>query len=96
MNVVIGNFNSHSVDWGYNSIDENGTLEEKWSKSNQLSLLHDVKKPKSFNSKRWWQGYNTDLAFVYDSIAHQSGKCVMEVTPKTQHRPIGVVNMVLL
>ena len=51
-NVVIGDFNSHSADWGYISTAENGPLVEKWSKYIQLSLVHDAKQPKSFNSKR--------------------------------------------
>ena len=90
MNVAIRDFNSHSVDWGYRSTDENGTLVEKWSESNQLSLVHDAKQPKSFNSKKWQQGYNPDLVLVSHSIAHQAEKCVIEVIPKTQHRPISI------
>ena len=70
MNVVIGDSNSHGVEWGYRSTDENGRLVEQWSETNQLSLVHDAKQPKSFNSKRWQQGYNPDLAFVSYSIAH--------------------------
>ena len=86
MNVVIDDFSSHSVDWGYMSTNKHGTLVGKWSKSNQLSLVNDAKQPKSFNSKRWRQGYNPDLAFVSGSIAHQSEKkCLLEVIPKTQH-----------
>ena len=43
MNVVIGDFNSHGVEWGYRSTDENGRLVEQWSETNQLSLIHDAK-----------------------------------------------------
>ena len=43
MNVVIGDLNSRSVDWEYRFTDENGTLVEKWSESNQLSLVIDAK-----------------------------------------------------
>ena len=43
MNVVIGDFNSHGVEWGYRSTDENGRLVEQWSETNQLSLVHDAK-----------------------------------------------------
>ena len=34
MNVVIGDFNSHGVEWGYRSTDENGRLVEQWSETN--------------------------------------------------------------
>ena len=39
MNVVIGDINSHSVDWRYIFYRQNGTLVEKWSASNQPSLV---------------------------------------------------------
>ena len=90
LNVVIGDFNSHSVNWGYRITDRNGTKVEEWSEANQLSLVHDAKQGKSFYSKRWQQSYNPDLAFVSTSIAHQCEKAVMEAIPKTQHRPISI------
>ena len=68
--------------------DENGRLVEQWSETNQLSLVHGAKQPKSFNSKRWQQGYNPD--FVSYSIAHLAEKDVMDAIPKTQHRPISI------
>ena len=88
MNVVIGELNIYSVTWGYISTGENDQLVEKWSEYNQLCLVHDTKQFNSFISKRWRQGYN--IAFVSDSIAHQIEKCVMEVIPKSQHRPISI------
>ena len=90
INVVIGDFNSHGVEWGYRSTDKNGRLVEQWSETNQLSLVHDAKQPKSYNSKRWQQGYNPYLAFVSYSIAHLAEKDVMDAIPKTQHIPISI------
>ncbi len=88
--VVIGDFNSHSTQWGYRTTNEDGTLVERWAESNLLSLIHDAKQPKSFNSARWQRGYNPDLSFVSTSISHQSEKLVIEAIPKTQHRPIAI------
>ena len=73
---------------GIQKYRRNGRLVEQWSETNQLSLVHDAKQPKSFNSKRWQQGYNSDLAFVSYSIAHLAEKDVMDAIPKTQHIPI--------
>ena len=51
--VIIGDFNSHSTQWGYRSTNEDGTLVERWAELNLLSLIHDAKQPKSFHSARW-------------------------------------------
>ena len=72
MNVVSGDFNSHTVDLRYKSTDKNVTLVERLSESNKLPIVHDAKQPKSFHCKRWRQDYRTDLAFVSDSVVHQA------------------------
>ena len=64
------------------------SLFEQWADSCNLTLIHNAKLSKSFNSARWKRGYNTDLIFVSESIVNMCGKSVMNPIPQTQHRPI--------
>ena len=72
--IVIGDFNSHSTTWGYTNTDDNGEAAEQWADSCNLTLIHNAKLSKSFNSARWKRGYNPDLIFVSESIANMCGK----------------------
>ena len=67
--VVIEDFNSHSLNWGYNESNLDGDTVEAWAEASQLSLLHNAKLPKSFNRERRKRGYNFNIAFVSNSIA---------------------------
>ena len=52
LQVIIGDFNSHSTEWGYRSTNDDGTLVEGWCDANSLTLIHDPNLHKSFNSAR--------------------------------------------
>ena len=88
--IVIGDFNSHNIQRGYNSTNEDGNAVEQWLNSNQLSLVHDAKHPPSFSSARRKSGYNPDIAFVNQTIDSLCKKGVLDPVPRTQHRPISV------
>ena len=95
--IVIGDFNSHNTIWGYDATDNNGVAVAQWAESNSLTLIHDAKLQKSFNSARWKKGYNPDLIFASSSIDNMCVKSVLNHIPRSQHRPICVtVNPVLV
>ncbi|XP_063545748.1 uncharacterized protein LOC134753741 [Cydia strobilella] len=86
--IVSGDFNSHSVSWGYRDSNPDGERVEAWAEANGLVLLHNPKLPSSFNSGRWKRGYNPDLIFVTEGISPQCVKTVCKPIPRTQHRPL--------
>ena len=95
--IVIGDFNSHSTLWEYTTTNSHKESVEQWADSNSLSLIHNVKLPKSSNSEIWKKGYNPDLIFVSSNISDRCEKSVLDPIPRTQHRPICVtVNPVIV
>ena len=88
--IVMGDSNSHNIQWRYNSTNKDGDAVEQWPDTNQFSLLLDAKHPPFFNSARWKAGYNPDIAFVNQTIGSLCKKGVLDPIPRTQHRPISV------
>jgi len=84
--IIIGDFNSYSVNIGYNETNDDGEKVEKWAEANGLSLIIDAKLPASFNSGRWKRGYNPDNIFASETIAILCKKEVLIPIHKT--RPI--------
>ena len=60
--VLIGDFNSHHPDWGYQDADQDREFLQDWASSNDLLLLHDSKQRGTFHSARWQRDYSPDFA----------------------------------
>jgi hypothetical protein len=43
--IVMDDFNSHNVVWGYTEKNEDGEKIEYWAERNNMSLIHDAKLP---------------------------------------------------
>jgi len=56
--------NSHSLEWGYSSEDENGEKLVNWSLVGHKHLVYDAKQGGTFESGRWGTITSPDLCFV--------------------------------
>ena len=88
--VVIACVSKKHTDPPITNTDIEGEAVAQWADSCDLTLIHDAKLPKSFNSARWKKGYNPDLIFASESIANTCKKSDMDPIPHTQQRPICV------
>ncbi|KAK3870172.1 hypothetical protein Pcinc_011237 [Petrolisthes cinctipes] len=88
--LIIGDFNSHNTIWGYSNNNKDGEEVELWALNQGLTLLHDAKQKPSFLSARWRRGYNPDLAFVTSRHSNTFEKLVLDLVPRSQHRPLAI------
>ncbi|KAL4088598.1 hypothetical protein QTP88_023687 [Uroleucon formosanum] len=91
--IFIGDFNSHSTDWGYSHTDENGEKLSNWESINHMYLKYDAKQGGTFMSGRWGTSTSPDLCFVSMgptgrplSVNRRIGKQF----PKSQHKTVAI------
>ena len=85
--IVIGDFNSHNTIWGYDATDNNVVAVVQWAESNSLTLIHDAKLKKYFNSARWKKRDNTDLIVASYIIDNMCVKSVLNPIPALNIAP---------
>jgi len=66
--VLVGDFNSHHPDWGYQEADLDGESLQEWALNNDYLLLHDAKKRGTFHSARWQRYYSPDLCWISTTV----------------------------
>jgi len=87
--VLVGDFNSHHPDWGYQEADLNGESLQEWALNNDYLLLHDAKQRGTFHSARWQRDYSPDLCWISTTVGRSqvASSVVLGDFPHSQHRP---------
>ena len=87
--VLVGDFNSHHTDWGYQEADLNGESLQEWALNNDYLLLHDAKQRGTFHSARWQRHYAPDLCWISTTVGRSQpvSSVVLGDFPHSQHRP---------
>jgi len=86
--VLVGDFNSHHQDWGYQEANLNGESLQEWALNSDYLLLHDAKQCGTFHSARWQRDYSPDLCWISTTVGHQqpASSVVLGDFPHSQHR----------
>ena len=85
---MLGDFNSHSTLWGYQTTDRRGDEVEDWQIENHLVLLNDPEDPPTFFSRRWISTSTPDLAFATDDLSSKTSRNVQCQLAGSDHRPV--------
>lgn len=87
--VLVGDFNSHHPDWGYQDSNPDGDQLQNWASYNDFHLIHDSKQRGTFRSARWQHDFSPDLCWISAVGGHpQPASCtVLNDFPHSQHRP---------
>jgi ribonuclease HI len=86
--LILGDFNSRSQSWGYNSIDKRGEDIEAWQDEGHLILVNDPSDTPTFYSQRWHTTTTPDLAFCTDDVHKVLTRTVAEPLGGSDHRPV--------
>lgn len=91
--IYIGDFNSHSTEWGYSIVNEDGESLSDWAAINRLKLIYDAKQGGTFVSGRWSTKTSPDLCFVSedsDGLPLSVNREIQGLFPRSQHLPVVV------
>ena len=78
--LILGDFNSQSQSWGYNTMDKRGETIEDWQDENHLILINDPSDTPTYYSRRW------HLAFCTDNIHQNISRKVCNQLGGSDHR----------
>ena len=83
--LIVGDFNSRSQSWGYDSIDTRGENIEDWQDENKLILVNDPTDQDTFYSRRWHTTTTPDLAFCTEDVHKRLNRKVNDQLGGSDH-----------
>ena len=86
--IILGDFNSHSPSWGYDSMDNRGEIIEDWLIENRFILLNKPDDEPTFWSRAWKKTSTPDLCFASENIQKLSSRTVSDQLGGSDHRPV--------
>ena len=86
--IILGDFNSHSPSWGYDTIDNRGEIIEDWLIENKFILINKPDDEHTFWSRAWKSSSTPDLAFASENIQKVSSRTVCDQLGGSDHRPV--------
>ena len=86
--LILGDFNSHSPSWGYDTMDSRGEQVEDWMIENWLTLVNKPDDEPTCFSRAWKTTSHPDLAIATDDLHRVCVKSVEDQLGGSDHRPI--------
>jgi hypothetical protein len=86
--LMVGDFNSQSQSWGYNTIGQRGETIEDWEDEHHRILVNDPTDTPTFYSRRWHKTTTPDIAFWTDDIHKNINRNVCDQLGGSDHRPV--------
>ena len=86
--IIMGDFNSHSPNWGYDDLDHKGDDVEDWIIPNNMALINKPDDPPTFYSRAWQTTSCPDLAIATDDVAKITSREVDKQLGGSDHKPI--------
>ena len=87
----MGDFKSHSPNWGYDDLNSKGEKVECWATKQQMILINKPVDPPTFYSRSWRTTSAPDLAFATDNIHKLCHREVCSRLGRGDHRPVTIL-----
>ncbi|GFO31993.1 hypothetical protein PoB_005849800 [Plakobranchus ocellatus] len=88
--IIVGDFNSYSLNWGYEDLDTRGEEVEEWQVINNLQLLIDKDDEPIFYSRAWKTISMPDLTFAINNILRKANRQVLAPLTTNDNKPIAI------